>query len=224
MDGKVARPGERVRAHSRIRIDGKPVRGLGKRFSGTGARVLLYNKPEGEICTRNDPGGRRTVFGRLPRIRGERWISIGRLDINSTGLLLFTNDGQLANRLMHPSGALEREYLCRVFGEVSRETLDRLHSGVAVDGRPARFHSVRKWEGKGKNAWFSVVVLEGRFREVRRIWEAVGCRVSRLKRIRYGRIGLPRGLKAGNWTELAPDAIRILERNRERDVVHVPKP
>ena len=224
VDGKAARPGERVHARSRICIDGEPVRSLERLYPGAGTRVLLYNKPEGEICTRDDPAGRRTVFRGLPRTGGQRWISVGRLDINSTGLLLFTNDGPLANRLMHPSSALEREYLCRVFGEVSRETLDRLQRGVVIDGRPAGFHSVRRREGQGRNAWFAVVVMEGRYREVRRIWEAAGCRVSRLKRIRYGRIGLPRGLKAGSWTELSPEAIRILQGNRERDAVHVPKP
>ena len=134
VNGRVAVPGERVTPNSQISVDGKPVRAQKNRESAAATRVILYNKPEGEICSREDPGGRPTVFRNLPKLKSQRWISIGRLDINTSGLLLFTNDGDLANRLMHPSSGIEREYLCRVYGDVSRETVEQLLAGIEIDG------------------------------------------------------------------------------------------
>jgi len=162
----------------------------------------MYNKPEGELCTRKDPEGRRTVFDRLPRLKGERWIAIGRLDINTSGLLLFTTDGELANRLMHPSTQVEREYAVRVMGEVKKEHLVAMVDGVMLEDGPARFTDVQEFGGEGINTWFHVVILEGRNREVRRLWESQELTVSRLKRVRYGNIFLDKRAKAGEWVEL----------------------
>jgi 23S rRNA pseudouridine2605 synthase len=225
VDGKVASPGERVTRKSRISIDGRPIRsGHSAKQSARKQRVILYNKPEGEICTRSDPGGRPTVFRNLPHLKGERWVCIGRLDINTSGLLLFSNDGELANHLMHPGLGLEREYLCRVFGDVDKAAIEKLTSGVELDGRLTRFHQIRRQRGEGRNTWFSVVVMEGKYREVRRLWESVECRLSRLNRIRYGKIGLPRGLKPGDWVELEVAQIDLLARNLEKDRVVIPRP
>lgn len=209
IDGKLAQLGDRVNEKTRISIDGRPIRG---KQSQKSSRVLLYNKPEGEICSRNDPGRRPTVFRNLPRLRGERWVVVGRLDINTRGLLLFTNNGDLANQLMHPGSDLEREYLCRIFGRVDDAGVERLRSGIDLDGTEVHFKSVKRQRGEGSNTWYSVVVTEGKYREVRRMWEAVGCRVSRLVRVRYGNIILPRNLRQGEWTELKPGAVnRLLE-------------
>ncbi len=225
VDGKIATPGEPVTPKSRISIDGRPVRSIHHtKQSARKQRVILYNKPEGEICTRSDPNRRPRVFQNLPHLKGERWVCIGRLDINTQGLLLFSNDGSLANHLMHPGLGLEREYLCRVFGNVDKEDIDKLTGGVELDNRVVRFHKIRRQRGEGKNTWFSVVVMEGKFREVRRLWEAVNCKVSRLNRIRYGNIGLPRGLKPGAWLELEPGQIDRLAKNLEKDEVIIPRP
>jgi len=170
-------------------------------------RVIMYNKPEGELCTRKDPEGRRTVFERLPRLKGERWIAIGRLDINTSGLLLFTTDGELANRLMHPSTQVEREYAVRVMGDVKREHIVAMVDGVMLEDGPARFTDVQEFGGEGINTWFHVVILEGRNREVRRLWESQGLTVSRLKRVRYGNIFLDKRAKAGEWVELSQDEV-----------------
>jgi len=207
VNGRVARLGDRVNTHSRISIGGRPVKlkpVAGKR------RVLLYNKPEGEISTRSDPRGRPTVFRKLPKLRGERWIAVGRLDINTGGLILFTTDGALANRLMHPGQELEREYLCRVYGQVSDQSIERLREGIELEDHRVRFHYVCRRRGELSNTWYSVVVKEGKYREVRRMWAAVGCRVSRLVRIRYGNVELPRHLKPGQWIELGSRAISAL--------------
>ena len=208
VNGRVAKLGDRATADDRIEIDGRPVGG--KRLSGNRRFAIMYNKPEGELVTRNDPEGRKTVFERLPRLPGGRWIAVGRLDVNSAGLLLFTNDGELANRLMHPRTQIAREYAVRVNGEVSDDMVRRLVTGVELDDGPARFEDVVESGGEGSNRWFHLVIMEGRKREVRRLWEAVGATVSRLKRVRYGPIILDSSVKVGQWRELDPEERRGL--------------
>ena len=183
-----------------LRIDGHKV--SVKDSEEVICRVLAYNKPEGELCTRHDPEGRRTVFDRLPKIKGSRWVSVGRLDANTGGLLLFTTDGELANRLMHPSRQVEREYLVRVFGEVNEEMVRNVTSGVELEDGMARFEDVVYAGGEGMNHTFYVMITEGRNREVRRLWESQGVTVSRLKRVRYGDIFLEKALPRGGWVEL----------------------
>lgn len=173
-------------------------------------RVILYNKPEGEICSRHDPEGRRTVFENLPALKGERWISVGRLDFNTSGLLLFTNDGELANKLMHPSSVIDREYLVRIQGAVDDEMKRQLVEGVLLEDGVARFTDIVEGAGEGRNRWFYCVVMEGRNREVRRLWESQGVKVSRLKRVRYGNIFIPSHVRVGQWVELNDKEIRDL--------------
>ncbi len=203
VNGVVAKLGDRATAEDRIEINGRPV-GV-RRLSGNERFVIIYNKPEGEVVTRNDPGSRKTVFGSLPRLPTGRWIAVGRLDINSAGLLLFTNDGELANRLMHPRTQIDREYAVRVNGEVSDAMVRQLVNGVELEDGPARFEDVVESGGEGSNRWFHLVIMEGRKREVRRLWEAVGATVSRLKRVRYGPIILDSSVKAGQWRELTKE-------------------
>ena len=162
VNGKVARLGDRIEMRDRVEFDDRPV--TLRAADETPRRVIMYNKPEGELCTRKDPEGRRTVFERLPRLKGERWIAIGRLDINTSGLLLFTTDGELANRLMHPSTQIEREYAVRVMGEVRREHVVAMVEGVMLEDGPARFTDVQEFGGEGINTWFHVVIMEGRNR------------------------------------------------------------
>ena len=176
-------------------------------------QVILYNKPEGEICTRTDPEGRKTVFKNLPKIASGRWINIGRLDINTSGLLLFTNHGELANRMMHPSYEIEREYAVRVNGFVSDELLTNLQKGVLLDDGMAHFDRIEDGGGQGKNHWYNVVLKEGRNREVRRLWEAVNCQVNRLIRVRYGDLTLPRNLRQRHAVELTPDIVKQMAQN-----------
>lgn len=200
VNGQVAQVGERIEPTDELRIDGRKVNFQIE--DEIRRRVLIYYKPEGEICSRNDPENRPTVFDQLPAIPGDRWVMVGRLDINSTGLLLFTNDGELANRLMHPSSEIEREYAVRVMGEVTPEMKKNMTQGVILDDGPAKFESFSEIGGEGINRWYQVVVKEGRNREVRRIFESQGLKVSRLLRTRYGTVILPRELRTGRWMEL----------------------
>ncbi|WP_416354367.1 23S rRNA pseudouridine(2605) synthase RluB [Pasteurella multocida] len=202
VDGKIASLGDRIDVHAgvKIRIDGHLINLLHAQKEV--CRVLMYYKPEGELCTRHDPEGRPTVFDRLPRLTGSRWIAVGRLDINTSGLLLFTTDGELANRLMHPSREVEREYSVRVFGQVDEAMLHRLKKGVQLEDGPANFKEIKFAGGVGMNQWFDVTLMEGRNREVRRLWESQGVQVSRLIRTRYGNISLMKSLPRGGWEEM----------------------
>lgn len=208
VDGKRATLGDRVGERARIAIDGKPL----ERAPAEETRCILYHKPTGEVCSRSDPQGRRTVFERLPKLKKGRWISIGRLDYNTSGLLLFTTDGELANALMHPSSNIEREYMVRVMGQVEPEMLERLVNGVALEEGVARFTDIQDGGGDGINHWFYVVIMEGRNREVRRLWESQGLTVSRLKRVRYGEVFIPSRVKQGQWTEMDPKEVKSLYR------------
>jgi 23S rRNA pseudouridine2605 synthase len=193
--GRVAQLGERATAADDIRLDDRPLalQAPGKR------QVLVYHKPMGEVTTRRDPAGRPTVFDRLPEPAAGRWVVIGRLDVNTTGLLLFTNDGALAHRLMHPSAEVEREYLVRVHGLPGPEALRRARAGVMLEDGLARFDSIEPGGHSGSHSWFRVTLREGRNREVRRLWEELGFEVSRLSRLRYGRVSLPEDLRPGGW-------------------------
>lgn len=199
--------GQRVTVRDRIAIDDKPVALHPPR--GT-ERVIAYHKPEGELVTRDDPEGRPTVFERLPRLRGRRWIAVGRLDFNTSGLLLFTTDGTLAHCLMHPSAGIVREYAVRVRGMVDTALLDRLIEGVELEDGRAAFETVIDAGGEGTNHWYRVTLREGRNREVRRLWESQGVEVSRLIRVAYGPITLPRGLRRGQYRDLEPAEIAAL--------------
>ncbi|KPK40845.1 MAG: hypothetical protein AMJ69_00735 [Gammaproteobacteria bacterium SG8_47] len=209
VNAQVATIGQRVEPSDRIQVDGRAV----KRGPAAARRVLIYHKPTGEVCTRSDPEGRPTVFEHLPRLGQGRWVAVGRLDLNTSGLLLFTNDGELANRLMHPSHQIEREYAVRVVGTVEQGTLERLRRGVELEDGPAHFESISEGAGEGLNRWFHVTLCEGRQREVRRLWEAVGHGVSRLIRVRFGALSLPRALRAGRWQELDAEQIAVLARS-----------
>ncbi|MCG9760028.1 MULTISPECIES: 23S rRNA pseudouridine(2605) synthase RluB [Pseudoalteromonas] len=211
VDGKVAKLGDRVEETSVIRVDGHIVKI--EQQEERICRVLMYHKPEGELCTRRDPQGRRTVFDRLPKLDGDRWIAIGRLDINTSGLLLFTNDGELANRLMHPKYEVEREYSARVFGEVTNQTLRTLTKGVELEDGPAKFLKIKPLGGEGLNKWFNVTLTEGRNREVRRLWQSQGVEVSRLIRIRYGKLELNKRLPQGGWEELKLEDVNYLRKS-----------
>lgn len=210
VDGAAAKLGDRVVPGQDVRVDGQPLAAGAQHVQKR--RIILYHKPEGQICTTSDPEGRPTVFDHLPVLRHARWIVVGRLDFNTQGLLIFTTDGELAKRLMHPSSEIEREYAVRVLGEVSREMLQRLHAGVELDDGPARFDSIVDAGGEGANHWYHVTLKEGRNREVRRLWEAVGGKVSRLIRVRFGPVSLPRMLRPGRWADLdAETAAALLE-------------
>lgn len=213
INGRVAQVGERIEPTDELRIDGRKVQFQIE--DEIRRRVLIYYKPEGEICSRNDPESRPTVFEQLPSIPGDRWVMVGRLDINSTGLLLFTNDGELANRLMHPSNEIEREYAVRVMGEVTPQLKKNMTEGVVLDDGPAKFESFSEIGGEGINRWYQVVVKEGRNREVRRIFESQGLKVSRLLRTRYGTVILPRELRTGRWMELDKNDIDNLTKSVE---------
>lgn len=205
VNGQLAKLGDRVLPTDRISVDGEALKRRPPRKARV--RVLAYHKPEGEVVTRRDPEGRPTIFRRLPGIRDGRWITVGRLDLNTAGLLLVTNDGELANRLMHPSRQVEREYAVRIHGDIPDGALEQLVQGVQLDDGPGRFEEIVESGGSGANRWFHVLLVEGRNREVRRLWEAVGCEVSRLKRVRFGNIILGARPLPGQWRELTDEEL-----------------
>ncbi len=207
VNGLPATPGQRIGPGDRVKLNGRL---LALHFAERSPRVLIYHKPEGEIVSRADPQGRPTVFERLPILRKGRWLAVGRLDFNTSGLLLFTTDGDLANRLMHPRYGLEREYAVRLLGRLDDEQTKSLLDGIQLEDGVARFISLRDEGGEGANRWYRVVIAEGRNREVRRMFEAVGLTVSRLMRVRYGTVELPARLKRGMWMEMSEaDACRL---------------
>ncbi len=210
VNGAVAELGCQVSEGDRITLDGKPLAVQASQASKERPRVLLYHKPVGEVTTRSDPEGRPTVFDHIPDLKTGRWITVGRLDLNTSGLLLFTTHGDLAHRLMHPSSELEREYAVRVLGEVTPAMLEALTQGVQLEDGRAHFESILDGGGKGANHWYHVILKEGRNREVRRLWESQGVKVSRLSRVRYGPILLPRRLGPGKWEDLNPKAMAAL--------------
>jgi 23S rRNA pseudouridine2605 synthase len=199
VNGEPAHVGQRISFGDQLRIDGKVIKA---RIAPPPPRVLAYHKPAGEVVTHDDPQHRPTVFRRLPRLAQGKWQSVGRLDMNTEGLLLFTNSGELANQLMHPRFGVEREYAVRVLGVVDAAERERLLQGVEIDGQAAAFKSIEDGGGEGANRWYRVVITEGRNREVRKLFEAVGHAVSRLIRVRYGSVVLPRGLRRGLWVDL----------------------
>jgi 23S rRNA pseudouridine2605 synthase len=207
VNGEPAHIGQRVTSSDKVKLNGRLIY---LKDAARLPRVLIYHKPEGEIVSRDDPEGRPSVFEKLPRIRGSRWIAVGRLDFNSCGLLLVTDSGELANRLMHPRYELEREYAVRVMGEVSQESLYLLQAGIELEDGVARFIHISPAGGEGANHWYHVVLNEGKNREVRRMFEAVGVMVSRLMRVRYGPVGLPPQLKRGQYRELEDAEVKVL--------------
>lgn len=218
VNGRVSKLGDRASVKDVIRVDGRIIKVEAVREIQ--CRVLVYHKPEGEVCTRSDPEGRPSVFDRLPSINNGRWLNVGRLDLNTTGLLLFTNDGELAHRLMHPSHELEREYAVRVFGELTLDMINIMKSGIELEGQMCKFDTVNPMPGatEGLNHWYSVVLHEGHNREVRRMFEYFELKVSRLIRIRYGDIKLERSLPRGGWKELGINDINYL-----RSLVEMPR-
>lgn len=207
VNGLPAHTGQRVMPTDQVRVNGKPLQ-LRLKAAGKPPRVLLYHKPVGEIVSQDDPEGRPTVFDKLPKVSGGRWVAVGRLDFNTEGLLLFTTSGELANRLMHPRYEVEREYAVRVLGQLSEEQLQQLREGVQLEDGPARFNRIDDAGGAGANHWYRVSLAEGRNREVRRMFEQAGLEVSRLIRVRYGAVALPRSLARGRYSELAPEWVQ----------------
>lgn len=208
INGLTAGLGARLQAGDHLQINGRVVHW--QKFEQQPTRVLIYHKPVGEVVTRRDPQGRPVVFTQLPRLSGARWISVGRLDINTSGLLLVTNNGELANRLMHPSTQIEREYAVRILGEIPEETLARLKAGVELDDGLAKFDDIRFFAGDGANKWYYVTVCEGRNRLVRRLWESQQVTVSRLIRVRYGPVVLPERIKSHSYYELTDQELDLL--------------
>lgn len=207
INGTKASIGQTINKGDRISFDGKDWEVVVIRSKH---RSLVYNKPTGEVTTRSDPQGRPTVFDKLPSLKEARWIAVGRLDINTSGLLLMTTDGELANAMMHPSNQVDREYACRIFGEVDADQLAKLKEGVMLDDGPAHFSDIVSAGGSEGNRWYHVTLLEGRNREVRRLWASQGVTVSRLKRVRYGAVFLPKRLHMGHWSELTSRDHRVL--------------
>lgn len=208
VNGRVAEIGARVDDDDRIVVDGKKLSPQKKVRDDR--RVILYNKPEDEICTRRDPEGRPSVFDKLPPLKHGRWVSIGRLDINTSGLLLFTTDGELANKLTHPSSMVEREYAVRVMGEVTPNMVQAMHQGIIIESHLCRFTDIQYYAGEGINQWYHVVIMEGRNREVRKLWESQGLKVSRLKRVRFGPIFIPSTVRKGEYQELTKNEVEKL--------------
>jgi 23S rRNA pseudouridine2605 synthase len=212
VDDEPAHLGQRVGPGARIAVDGKPLKARGRKNAEQVpvARVLIYNKPVGEVCTRKDPEGRKTIFDNLPELGSGRWISIGRLDIATGGLLLLTTDGTLANRMMHPSTGLDREYAVRVNGTLSDEQCEALVTGIEDDGEILAFSDIQYYNGRGTNHWYHVVLMEGKNREIRRLFESCGLMVSRLKRVRFGPVVLPSRLARGRYETLSEHDTREL--------------
>lgn len=208
VNDQVAHVGQRISHGDRVKVAGKPIK---VRIAPPAARILAYHKPVGEVVTHDDPQGRPTVFRRLPRLQNGKWMSVGRLDLNTEGLLLFTNSGELANQLMHPRFGVEREYAVRVLGTLDEPSRERLLTGVEIEGQAASFVSISKSQGEGVNQWYRVVITEGRNREVRKLFDAVGLTVNRLIRVRYGAIVLPHGLRRGVWAELGESDVRAVK-------------
>lgn len=215
LNGELAKLGDRAGPGDHIELDGRL---LELKPAGARPRVLLYHKPDGEMVTRSDPGGRPTVFERLPPIPGGKWVAVGRLDINTAGLLLVTDSGDLANRLMHPRYEVEREYAVRALGALRPDELAQLRAGIALDDGMARFDRIEpSGAAEGANRWYRVVLREGRNREVRRLFEALGRKVSRLLRVRYGPVELPRDLRPGGWIELDGKAVAEIVKTAKSD-------
>ena len=209
VNGQVAEVGTRVSEGDQVRVGRRLIH---LKFGGKLPHILLYHKPEGEIVSRDDPEKRASVFDKLPQLRSSKWIAVGRLDFNTSGLLIFTTSGELANHLMHPRFEVEREYAVRILGELTKEQMQQLTTGIQLEDGPAKFDLLQDQGGEGANHWYRVVLKEGRNREVRRMFEALGLTVSRLMRVRFGVVALPPRLKRGQWMELEPEQVaKVLE-------------
>ena len=209
VNGEIATLGQLVSEKDSFKIEGKKI--VLSTRGNKGTRILMYKKKVGEICTRHDTKKRRTVFENLPKLNSGRWVSVGRLDINTSGLMLFTNKGELANRLMHPSSMIEREYIARIHGLVTKKVLQKFINGVELEDGLARFTDVQEGKKGKTNQWFAMVIMEGKTREVRRLWESQNLEVSRLKRVRYGNLFLPASLKQGSYKELSKSEVNVIE-------------